>query len=92
MKIEELKYEFNQNILIRNIGKTTMAYNPETGDMYELNEVGEEIFNLLKQELEIDKLLEKLCTDYAAPKEEIYEDVEPFIIRMLELGTIKEVK
>lgn len=91
IRVEELKFKFNKNVLLRNVGKTTLAYNPETGDMYELNEVGRDIFDLLRQEYSIEELFEKLCDDYGTTKELIYKDVEAFIIRMLELGIINEL-
>lgn len=89
--IRKINYKFNQNVLVRNVKDTTLVYNPEFSDMYELNDVGFDIFNLLKKELPIDELLSELCKQYDATEEMIYDDVMIFIDRMLELGVIKEV-
>lgn len=90
-KLEDLQYKFNKNIMLRNVGKTTLAYNPETGDMYELNEVGAEIYQLLKEEYDINEILAKMCNNYNTTKDVIYEDIYVLLKRMIELGIIIEL-
>lgn len=88
--LENLKYDYNSDIKTRQIGEVTMAYNPENSDMYEFNDVGGEILELLKQGVEINELFAILCKNYSVKKEEIYEDVYEIITRLLELGVIRE--
>lgn len=89
-KLENLKYKFNRVLIIRTIKDTTLAYNQENGDMYEFNDVGAEILNLLKEEIEISQLFKILCNNYDVTVDEIYEDVSELIKRMISLNIIIE--
>lgn len=82
------KYEFNKNLMFRDIGQVRMVYNKVNGDMYELNEVGKDIFVLLERELPMHRLLEELCCNYDAEISDVLEDVTEFVVRMIELGAI----
>lgn len=88
MELETLKYNYNEKIVTRNMGDTTMAYNQANGDMYELNEIGAEILAYLSENMKMQEILDKLCNDYNASKEDIYEDVTQIISRMVELNII----
>ncbi|MBE5955524.1 MAG: HPr-rel-A system PqqD family peptide chaperone [Lachnospiraceae bacterium] len=89
MNIKDMKYAFHQDIIIRNMGETVLAYNPENSDMYELNDVAGEILALLKEEKDMEEILRELCTGYNVQEEDILEDVTEIIERMMELGIIK---
>lgn len=84
-----MEYDFNKNLMFRDIGEVRMVYNKENGDMYELNDVGKDIFVLLEQEVGMKQLLETLCESYDVEKKDIIGDVTEFIVRMIELGAIK---
>ncbi len=88
MKLEDLKYNYNEKIVTRNMGDTTMAYNQSNGDMYELNEIGAEILTYLSKNMSMQEILDKLCNDYNASKDDIYEDVSQIVSRMIELNII----
>lgn len=88
IKFTEMKYTFNENIILRNIGKTTLVYNTETSDMYELNEVGADLFTILQRNTSMKNVFEELCEMYNASKEDIFEDVQEFVNRMIELGVV----
>lgn len=86
--LENINYEFNKDVMLRTTEKTTLVYNPETSDMYELNEVGADIFNVMKESDNMKEVFDKLCSIYTATKEEIYNDVDVFVTRMFELGIV----
>lgn len=91
-KLEMLEYEYNKEIMIRVMGDTTLVYNPENGDMYELNDVGSEILHLFKDNVGINHIFAKMCEEYDVTKDDIYEDINEIVMRMLELGIIRSTK
>lgn len=86
LKIEN--YSISQNIIVKKINDTIMVYNKENGDMYEINDVGGEIFEYLQQGISITEIITRLEADYDAPRNEIEEATEDFLIRMIELGVV----
>lgn len=86
MKIEN--YSISQNIIVKKINDTIMVYNKENGDMYEINDVGGEIFEYLQRGISITDIITRLETDYDAPRNEIEEATEDFLIRIIELGVV----
>ena len=42
-----MKYRFNKKVIYKDRGEMLMAYNQDSSDMYEFNEVGGEIFKML---------------------------------------------
>lgn len=89
MDIKNMEYIFQKDIIIRNMGETVLAYNPENSDMYELNDVGGEILMLLKTEKPMEEILKELCFLYDVEEGDILQDVTEIIERMMELGIIK---
>ena len=86
--LKDMKYTFNQNVLVRVIGDTTLVYNQENSDMYELNDIGSGILHLLKDSIEIPQIFTQMCQDYGVTEDEIYDDINDFISRMVELKII----
>lgn len=89
-----MKYSFNKNVIYKDRGEMLMAYNQESGDMYEFNSVGASIFKLLSQELRFYEVFESLNNEYGTTTSEIYEDVKQIVDRLIELNVvlIKEEK
>ena len=90
-KLEEMEFEYNKNVITRTVGDTTLAYNQSNGDMYELNDIGAEILMYLSKEMSMNAILDKLCQDYDVVLNDIYEDVNQIISRMIELKVIEKV-
>lgn len=82
------KYKFNKNLISRNIGEVMMVYNPDAGETMEINDVGAEIYCMLKEEKSIATILETLAVNYQEDIKNIESDVEVFIERMIVLGVI----
>ena len=81
-------YHMNPDLISRSNGDVLMIYNKGNGDMYEINDVGKDIFYLLKEQLSIPDLLTKLSESYDVEVSEIVGDVSEFLKRMLELEVI----
>ena len=65
--------------------ETVMAYNPENGDMYELNNISHEIITLLKEGLNGTAIIERLKDEYDADENIIAGDISPMLDRLIEL-------
>jgi len=50
------------------LSETGFVFNPVSGDSYSLNSVGTEIFNYLKEGLNIDSITEKMYEKYDVEK------------------------
>lgn len=80
------KYSVNDKMLFRKVSdETVMAYNPENGDMYELNNISHEIITLLKEKLDGTTIIERLTDEYDADENTIAEDISPMLERLIEL-------
>lgn len=89
MDIKKMKYTFNQNVIYKDRGEMLMAYNQESSDMYEFNEVGGEIFKMLANGMPMKEIFETLTKEYNVEEEDIYDDVKQIIDRLIELNVIK---
>lgn len=65
-----------------------MAFNPENGDMYELNDVSEEIISMLSKGMSGVTILEELSKNYDVDEQTIIDDVAPLLDRLVELGIL----
>ena len=82
-------YEINEEIIYRKVSdETVMAYNPENGDMYELNDVSEEIIFMHRKRMSGDSMLVELSSTYDVDEQTIVEDVSPLLDRLIELGLL----
>lgn len=86
LKIEN--YNVSENVIVKKIDDVTMVYNKDNGDMYEINDVGGEIFEYLQQGVAIAEIITRLEADYDASRDEIEEATQDFLIRMIELGVV----
>lgn len=89
MKITELKqYEFASDLKVRNMGETTMVYNPQNGDMYEMNETAAILIEYLMQKLTGEEIVRKICEEYDVEPEVVIEDLQPLFDRLCEMELI----
>ena len=91
MDIRKIKYKYNKNVIYKDRGEMLMAYNQESSDMYEFNEVGGEIFKMIAEEIPIKKIFEELTKEYDVKEEDIYDDVLQIIDRLIELKVIEVI-
>lgn len=89
MNIKNMEYSFNQNVIYKDRGEMLMAYNQESSDMYEFNQVGGEIFKMLAKEISMKQVFETLTKEYNVEEEDIYNDIKQIIDRLIELKVIE---
>ena len=91
--IKSLQYVFGENIIDRTVKSgddlIILAHNTLSGDLYEFNDIGSEIYLRLKKNMPIKDILQELAEEYEADEAEILEDVRLFINRVMELGIIR---
>lgn len=87
-KYENVTVVFNEDILTRECAEVTLAFNPDTSDMFEFNDSGADVFNLIKRGLQYNELINELCKMYSVEPDDIYDDVDEIISRMIEVGII----
>lgn len=76
----------NDKIVFRKVSdETVMAFNPENGDMYELNDIAHEIITLLKEGIDGTTIIERLTDEYNADENTIVGDISPMLDRLIEL-------
>lgn len=89
MKITEItKYRLSDELIYRKNGDVLMVYNKANGDMYEINNVGMDIFDNLINMIPISDMLDNLADVYSTKVEDILENVTEFIERMIELDVM----
>lgn len=82
-------FKVNEGIIYRKVSEETiMAFNPENGDMYELNDVSEEIISMLSKGMSGVTILEELSKNYDVDEQTIIDDVAPLLDRLVELGIL----
>lgn len=72
----------NQLILDEN----NMAFHPMMGNSYQLNGIGKEVINLLKQHKTKSEILEQLSNEYNISKDELFIDISDFISKLKVYG------
>ena len=63
-----------------------MAFDPQTGDSFQLNPPARMILELLQDNIEENEIISKLCTEYEITKEQSLTDVLEFKIQLKILG------
>ena len=91
MNITELNnYSFSSDLIKRCINEeTVMMYNPQNGDMYELNDVSAVIIDGLCKGMTGNSILESLSSQYDVEQSVIIEDISPLLDRLVELKLLK---
>ena len=56
---------------------------------YSLNDVGSTIWRKISEPCSMDELINKLTSTYEVPAERCREDIEPFLIELVEAGVIE---
>ncbi len=84
----------NQNVKIRDglimrkLDNTLLAYNENSGDMYEFNETSEFIVDKLKEEKSLKEIYELLCSGYEEERDVILHDYEVLIKQLIDLNVL----
>lgn len=82
------KYEFNKDLVMRNLGDTIMVYNPQNGDMYEMNDITALLIEYLKRGLSGEEILQKICTEFIVDVDTVINDISPLFDRLVEINLL----
>lgn len=82
------KYIYNEKLLVRKMEETTMIYNPDNGDMYELNDISQIILEKIQDGKTLGELISHFCIEYDEAEDVISEDVFEVCKRFEKLGII----
>ena len=82
------KYVFNKDLIVRNIGETIMVYNPQNGDMYEMNETAALLIAHLKTGISGKDIISDICKEYDVNSDVVREDFAPLLDRLVEIGLL----
>ncbi len=64
------------------LDENNMAFHPMMGNSYQLNGIGKEIINLLKQHKTKEEVLEELSKEYEIAQNELFIDVSDFMAKL----------
>ena len=64
------------------LDENNMAFHPMMGNSYQLNSIGKEIINMLKQHKTKDEILDELSAQYDISKNELFIDLSDFISKL----------
>ena len=64
------------------LDENNIAFHPMMGNSYQLNSIGKEIVNLLKQHKTKDMIIEELSKEYEISSDELFIDVSDFITKL----------
>lgn len=69
-----------------------VIFNPDSGDTCIVDEIGVSLFKAMGEGADLDTIVDTLLLEYAAPREEIYHDVEEFLNQLIEQGIVLSCK
>lgn len=64
-------------------------FNPTTGDSFSTNMIGAEIINLLKKDLTLPEVADKICEKYDVDKMLLERDLEDFALQLKEFSILE---
>ena len=86
------QYKRNSDVIIKNVGKTFVALNTETGSEYKINVVSYDMLDILADEMSVQELITKMLEIYDSSTDVIVSDCENWIPEALMKGLIVEAK
>jgi len=76
------------DVVARRLGDSAVLVRLSTNRIYELNDTGARLWELLEQGASIDTAVATLVTEFAAPHDDIARDVDALIRDLTEHGLI----
>lgn len=87
--ILDKSYQLLDGFVMRKINEeTTMAYSKTSGDLYEFDDITEDILCRMKDGKSLREIYNELCELYDAGENEILEDYVALINRLIECKVI----
>ncbi len=89
----DLHYKLNSKIVFREEEGESMLFDPETGRVRILNETGTLIYELLKQKLSRDSIIDSITSEYDdMNRQDLEQDLDEFTAQMEQSGVLKVIK
>ncbi len=82
------QYEIPGNIAVSESG---FAFFPSTGETFNFNELGADIYKKLRDDADIDQLISQLTDEFDADRSIIEKDFYDFISELKKFGLLKEL-
>lgn len=73
------------------VSDTGFVFLGNSGETFNLNEIGKEIFDLLRLKRNTEEVFKEILENYEVDKQTFERDFEDFINRLLSYGLIKEI-
>jgi len=74
------------------LSESGFIFDPATGDSYSVNSTGSKIFELLKEGLSKDQIIENLLNTFDSDKKQVTEDLDDFLIHLAQLKMIENAE
>ncbi len=71
-------------------GNILYIFDEETGYIYELNETGMKVWDMLLREVSEEDMIQELKKEYDVSEEEIRKDIKSFFSKLTEYGLLEE--
>lgn len=82
------KFEIPGNIAVSESG---FAFSPSSGETFNFNELGAAIYKKLKDDTDLDLLINELTDEFDADRAIIEKDLYDFISELKKFGLLKEL-
>ena len=73
------KIKFNENFKYRRIDDIIMAYDESSGNLFELNSTGAEIFEMIANGMQIEEIENNLEKNYQVETEVLHNDLDDLL-------------
>jgi hypothetical protein len=84
-----LKFLINKEVVCTRENGEAILLNMGNGKFYGLDNLGTEIWELIKKEKSYDYIVEKLYNEYKVSKEQLENDIKIFINNLTRFGLVK---
>jgi hypothetical protein len=82
------KIAVNPHVIARSMSDGIILINTETGDCFELNGMGSEIWNELQSESSIDEVAESIASRHSAEPTVVKQDIRLLLDRLAHHGIV----
>lgn len=82
------KFIVNDEIKFRRTGDVLIAYSQKDSSMFEFNESGSFVFEMISNGKTYDGILKAVCNEFDTTIQDSREDIDSIIERLLGLGVI----
>ncbi|MBK7867516.1 MAG: PqqD family protein [Ignavibacteriales bacterium] len=73
------------------VSDTGFIFLGNSGETFNLNEIGKEIFDLIRLKMNTEEVFKEILDNYEVDRQTFERDFEDFINRLLSYGLIKEI-